>query len=187
MGALIAEDAACGQPGLVRGLVLLDGCFPSPAPFNAGLVSLALPFLGKRWYRAFRTNHEGAYQSLFGYYAKLQGMDGADREFLRERVIARVESPSQERAYFASLRSLMGTYLTGSPAFSRRVAAFPGRILILWGGEDRVLPPDSAAKLRNLRPDTAFKIIPAAGHLPHQEQPAQTADAILRWLDGAPF
>jgi pimeloyl-ACP methyl ester carboxylesterase len=182
MGALIAQDAACRQPGLVRGLVLLDGCFPSPAPFNTGLLYLALPFLGKKWYRAFRTNHDGAYQSLFGYYADFQGMDGADRDFLRERVIARVESPSQERAYFASLRSLMGTYLTRSRSFSRRIAAFPGRLLILWGGKDRVLPPDSAGKLRALRPDAAFKIIPAAGHLPHQEQPAQTAGAILRWL-----
>jgi pimeloyl-ACP methyl ester carboxylesterase len=182
MGALIAEGAACEQPGLVRGLVLLDGCFPSPAPFNAGVVYMALPVLGRRWYRAFRANHEGAYQSLVGYYADLPGMAAADRDFLRERVIARVESPGQERAYFASLRSLMGTYLTGSRSFSRRIAAFPGRLLILWGEEDRILPADSAKALRDLRPDAVFKIIPGAGHLPHQEKPDRTAEAILRWL-----
>jgi pimeloyl-ACP methyl ester carboxylesterase len=139
---------------------------------------MALPFLGKRWYRAFRTNHEGAWQSLFGYYADIQGLPEADRQFLRERVIARVESPTQERAYFASLRSLIWARAFLSGRFARFMAGFPGKIRILWGAEDKVLPPEAARTIREQRHDAVFSLIEGAGHLPQQEKPAPVAAAI---------
>jgi pimeloyl-ACP methyl ester carboxylesterase len=191
MGAGIAEGAAIARPDLVRALVLLDGCVPSSIKLNPGFFFLALPFLGKAWYRKFRKNHEAAYQSLFGYYADIEGLSGEDRQFLRERVIARVESDTQERAYFGSLRSLMWTYQTAARRFSRGIAAYvrgavPGNVLILWGEKDRVLSPDSANAVRALCPGAGFAIIPGAGHLPHQEQAAETAAAILRFMGELP-
>jgi pimeloyl-ACP methyl ester carboxylesterase len=182
MGAIIAEEAAITRPDLVRSLVLLDGCFPTPGKLGKGFLFLALPFAGKKWYRGYRKNHEGAWRSLFGYYADLAGMAEDDRNFLRERVIARVESPTQERAYFASLRSLILTYWTAARFFSRGLRAYSGKILILWGEKDRTLPADSAGRLRELRPDAAFFSIPGAGHLPHQEKPRETAALILSAL-----
>jgi pimeloyl-ACP methyl ester carboxylesterase len=182
MGALIAENAARGRPDLVGSLVLMDACFP-PASVNAGLLLMALPMTGKRWYRAFRTNPEGAYQSLVGYYADLERMPEADRRFLRERVIARVQSDTQERAYFASLRSLIMANLTALRPVSRAMAAFPGRILLLWGETDRIIPAASADRFRALRPDAGFVVIPGAGHLPQQEKPAETAREILSFLE----
>jgi pimeloyl-ACP methyl ester carboxylesterase len=68
-------------------------------------------------------------------------------------------------------------------AFTRGLTAFSGKLLILWGDQDHVLPVDSASCLRKLRPDAAFTLIPAAGHLPHQENPAETAKAIIQWLE----
>lgn len=182
MGALIAEDAAFTRPDLVQALVLMDGCMPQAAPLNRRFLLMALPFLGVRWYRAYRTDHEGAYRSLFPYYEDLAGMGEDDRRFLRERVIARVESPTQERAYFASLRSVIWTFFTGAASFARRFAAFPGKVLILWGDTDRILPPDLARTVRELRPDSVFRIIPASGHLPQQENPADAAGAIREFF-----
>jgi pimeloyl-ACP methyl ester carboxylesterase len=63
--------------------------------------------------------------------------------------------------------------------FSKQIRTFPGFILILWGEKDRILPVDTADVLRSLRPDAKYQVIPGAGHLPHQEMPAETADAIL--------
>ncbi|GHU85319.1 alpha/beta hydrolase [Spirochaetia bacterium] len=192
MGTGIAEGAAIARPDLVRGIILLDGCVPSSIKLNAGFFFLALPFLGKGWYRKFRKDHEAAYQSLFGYYAGIENMTGEDRQFLRERVIARVESDTQERAYFGSLRSLVWTYQSAARRFSRGIAAYargemaqgttPGKMLILWGEKDRVLSPDSAKTIRELCPGTGFAIIPGAGHLPHQEKAAETATSILRFM-----
>ncbi|GHT80031.1 alpha/beta hydrolase [Spirochaetia bacterium] len=186
MGTGIAEGVAIARPDLVRGLILLDGAFPSKVKLSSGFFLLALPFLGKAWYRKFRKDHEAAYRSLFGYYADLEGLSEEDRQFLRERVIARVESVGQERAYFGSLRSLIWTYQTAARRFSRGIAAYTRnaekKLLIIWGEQDRVVSADSAKTLLELCPGTELAVIPGAGHLPHQEKAAETAAVILRFI-----
>jgi pimeloyl-ACP methyl ester carboxylesterase len=195
MGAIIAEGAAFGRPDLVKGLILLDGCFPSGqsssedsvSNLSPAMILTFLPFGKKnerRAYRAFRKNHEGAYLSLDSYYADLEALDEEDRHFLRERVIARVESPTQERAYFASLHSLMGAYVFKASSYIRKLKAWPGRILLLWGEQDRTLPQDTTKRFRELRPDAEFVLIGGAGHLPHQERPVETAEAMLAFIRG---
>jgi pimeloyl-ACP methyl ester carboxylesterase len=182
MGAIIAGETAAARPDLVEALIFLDGCIPLAVALDKRLVLLALPFGGKKWYRSFRTDHEGAWRSLFGYYADITGLPEADKQFLRERVIARVESPVQERAYFASLRSFIWAAAVMKERFARFVTRFPGKILIIWGAEDKVLPPEAARTIRELRPDAAFNLIPGAGHLPHQEKPAETAALFLQFF-----
>jgi pimeloyl-ACP methyl ester carboxylesterase len=146
------------------------------------LFLLALPLLGRNWYRSFRNDHERAYQSLFGYYADFQVLSQEDRQFLRERIIARVESNTQEQAYFSSLRSLILANLWAVPYFVKNIRTFPGEILILWGEKDQALLPHTAERLRAIRPDARYRIIPGAGHLPHQEKPLETAELILEFL-----
>jgi pimeloyl-ACP methyl ester carboxylesterase len=142
-----------------------------------------LPFIGRRWYRAFRHNHAGAWRSLYPYYHDLDALADADRVFLRERVIARVHSANQERGYFASLRSMNRQFLFGRAAWSRKITAFPGKILLLWGDDDRIFPLERTAAFRSLRPDAGCIVIAEAGHLPQQEQPTKTTKALLDFLD----
>jgi pimeloyl-ACP methyl ester carboxylesterase len=182
LGAGIAEMIADKRPRLVKGLILIDGCFPFPCKIDKGLFLLGLPFVGKGWYRSFRSNHEALWKSLYPYYGDLDGMSGADREFLRERVIARVESPHQERGYFATLRSMNAFLMFGRRAVTRTMRNFSGKILILWGEKDHVFRPEKSALFRSLRPDASFALIAGAGHLPHQEKPDATAAEILRFL-----
>jgi pimeloyl-ACP methyl ester carboxylesterase len=183
MGAVIAEAVAFKRPDLVKALALIDGCFPLSGGINKGLLLMGLPFIGKRWYRAFRKDREGAWKSLYPYYHDLEGMDETDKVFLRERVIARVESGNQERAYFASLRSLNRLSLFGKAGFSFIVKKFPGQILLIWGSEDHVLPEEQAREIRLIRPDAIWKNIEGAGHLPHQESPEKTAKALIQFLE----
>jgi pimeloyl-ACP methyl ester carboxylesterase len=147
------------------------------------LFIMGLPFIGKKWYRAFRRDHEGAWQSLYGYYHNLDAMPEADKLFLRQRVIARVESGAQERAYFASLRSLNLVTLFGRAGFSYCVRHFPGKFLVIWGAEDQILKKGKAREICSLRPDTAYTLISGAGHLPHQEKPRETASAMIDFLN----
>lgn len=179
MGSIIAEAGAFARPDKVKGLILLDGCFPMGRNLDPRRMLSALPWVGKKWYRRLRRDHLAAYRSLYGYYGDLDGLPEEDRQFLRERVIARVESPTQERAYFGSLRSLVWTHLCAVSRFSMQIRTFPGFILIIWGEKDRILPLHTADTLRSLRPDAEYRVIPGAGHLPHQEKPEETADAIL--------
>ncbi|GHU72147.1 alpha/beta hydrolase [Spirochaetia bacterium] len=181
MGGAVVQLAAAKRPDLVKALVLIDGGLPLAARVPGSMLIGALPVLGKKWYRSLRKNHEGAYRSLFGYYGDFEKLPQIDRDFLRERVIARVESNAQEKAYFGSMRSTIRTNICGTGAFGRSLRAFPGRVLILWGEKDPLFPPDAASPLRVLRPDAVFTVIPGAGHLPHQEKPEETAGAILQF------
>jgi len=181
LGAGIAEMAACRRPEWVKALVLIDGCLPF-ARRGSGLFLLGMPFIGTGWYRSFRANHEAAWKSLYPYYGDLDGMSAADKDFLRERVIARVESANQERGYFATLRSMNTFPLFGERTLTREIKTFAGKIAILWGEKDAVFPPKRAAVFRGLRPDARFTQIDGAGHLPHQEKPDATAAEIIRFL-----
>ncbi|MDR2054209.1 MAG: alpha/beta hydrolase [Treponema sp.] len=198
LGALVAEGVAVSRPRLVKALILIDGCFPMGTKPDAGLLFLCLPFLGKRWYRRFRTDYEAAYRSLFPYYADFRAMAETERRFLRGRVIERVESETQERAYFASLRSTVWTFLTAGPRWLKKLSALlrggvvpsrggtgdaSKRLLMIWGEKDVIMPQAAAKPLREAFPEAAFTVVAGAGHLPHQEKPAETAAAILRFLD----
>jgi len=183
MGCGVAELAAFRRPDLVQALVFIDGCFPIDGNISKGMLSLCLPFIGKKWYRAFRANHEAAWRTLYAYYHDLDAMSEEDKCFLRERVIARVESENQERGYFASLRSIIAAFMFRQAAFSRKIKKYKGKLLLLWGEHDRVMPLKEAALFRALRPDAALKIIAGAGHLPHQEKPVETVESLLPFLD----
>jgi pimeloyl-ACP methyl ester carboxylesterase len=124
-------------------------------------------------------------------------MDETELQFLRERVVERVESETQERAYFASLRSMVWVSLTAGQRYLKKLSAFlrggaasahggtdvSKRLLMLWGEKDVIMPQAAAKPLREAFPEAAFTVIGGAGHLPHQEKPAETAAAILRFLD----
>ena len=178
MGAVVAELAAFSVPALAVGLVMLDGGLPSTERLSPAMLRMLTPFLGERTYRAFRNDHAAAYSSLEPYYADLAGLPEIDRTFLRGRVIARVESETQLRAYFASMRSLVMTAATGSGRLARSLAAYPGNILLGWGEQDRIMSRDTARAIQAVRKDAKLVIFPGAGHLPQQETPAAVAEAI---------
>jgi pimeloyl-ACP methyl ester carboxylesterase len=182
LGAGIAEMVAYQCPHLVKWLILLDGCLPFEFKTDKAMFLMSLPFVGKGWYRSFRSNHEAAWKSLYPYYRDLEAMSEADKTFLRERVIARVESTNQERGYFATLRSMNAFFLFRRRTATRIGLHAPGKIALLWGEHDRIFPPHRATLLRRLRPDASFTLIADAGHLPHQEKPDVCAAEILRFL-----
>jgi len=182
LGAAICEMAACKRPDLIKALILIDGCFPIVNKIERGVLLLMLPSVGSKWYRSFRKNPQLAWESLYPYYADLDAMSGEDREFLRERVIARVESDNQERGYLSTMRSMNFFFMFNGRFVSRGIKTYAGKIAILWGKEDRILPVEKAALFRGLRPDAKMVLISGAGHLPHQEKHEETAAEMLRFL-----
>jgi pimeloyl-ACP methyl ester carboxylesterase len=183
MGSGIAEYAAFLKPELVQALILMDGCFPIPGGVGKGLFSLLLPGVGKRWYRSFRKNHEAAWKSLYAYYHDLEAMSDEDKKFLRERVIDRVESDNQERGYLLSLRSMIAMFMFKKGFFIRGLKRFKGKLFLIWGEHDNVMSVKNTSIFKALRPDAVLEIIAGAGHLPQQEKPQETAEAVLRFLE----
>jgi pimeloyl-ACP methyl ester carboxylesterase len=183
LGAGLAQLVAMRARVEVAGLVLMDGGLPSPPDSGAGMAASVMPFLGESRYRSLRGRPEAAFESLRAYYADVDGLPEADRSFLARRVVERVDSEVQLRAYFSLLRSLVLRAVFGSRAFASFLASTRLPILIIWGRADRILPPAAADLLAGLAPRARKIIIDEAGHLPHQEAPIPTAAAILDFLE----
>jgi pimeloyl-ACP methyl ester carboxylesterase len=56
--------------------------------------------------------------------------------------------------------------------------------LLIWGRQDRLVPPDIADTLRKVMPASRLQIIDGAGHVVMFDQPAAFNDAVLRFLSG---
>ena len=182
MGAAVAELASFHEKNPVKGLLFIDGGLPSAGGITATLLASLVPGVGERGYRAWRANHEGAYSSLAPYYGDIAALPESDRIFLRERVIARVESESQLRAYFSSFRSYIAQAAFHASAFRDRLAKLDIPLLVVWGELDRILPLPTREPLLATRADASAVAIPGAGHLPHQEKPAAVATAIEAFI-----
>ena len=97
--------------------------------------------------------------------------------------MARVESHSQEQAFFQTQTSLIKVYLTASSRFARFIRGYKGKILLLWGEKDRIMPRTSAESFKALREGIELEIISGAGHLPQQERPRETAQLMADFMD----
>ncbi len=54
--------------------------------------------------------------------------------------------------------------------------------LIVWGAQDRLLPPAFAAAWQRAIPGARLVTVPGAGHVPHVEKPGETAAAIADFI-----
>src|SRR5947199_10826950 len=53
--------------------------------------------------------------------------------------------------------------------------------LLLWGDDDRLVPPAYGEAYRRHLPQAELKLIPACGHLPMFEKEADFVDAVARF------
>ena len=66
-----------------------------------------------------------------------------------------------------------------APALLRRLRR---PCLLLWGGDDRLVPLDVGRQCQRLRPDLTLEVIDEAGHCPHDERPDAFHQVLIPWL-----
>jgi pimeloyl-ACP methyl ester carboxylesterase len=54
--------------------------------------------------------------------------------------------------------------------------------LIIWGGQDHLIPPDNADKFQHDIPGSRLAVFDKLGHVPHEEDPVATVAAVLDFL-----
>ena len=58
-------------------------------------------------------------------------------------------------------------------------------LLVLWGSQDRLVPPQISQQLSAHKPDLELQLLPQLGHCPHDEHPRLFNARVLHWLQGA--
>jgi pimeloyl-ACP methyl ester carboxylesterase len=54
--------------------------------------------------------------------------------------------------------------------------------LVMWGGRDRLVPQEFGPRFVKDIADARLVVFPALGHIPHEEDPAQTVAEFKRFL-----
>jgi len=65
---------------------------------------------------------------------------------------------------------------------SHRIAELKLPTLIIWGGRDRLIPPDTAERFHHDIGGSTMAIFEELGHLPQEEDPARTVAAVKQFL-----
>ncbi|MEO0698239.1 MAG: alpha/beta hydrolase [Pseudomonadota bacterium] len=69
-----------------------------------------------------------------------------------------------------------------TPIPAADIAAITAPALIVWGDEDRLIPLAAGQWLDKTLPSSRLKIYSGIGHLPHEEAPHATLEAVQEWL-----
>ena len=71
----------------------------------------------------------------------------------------------------------------GNTKLERRLPLINAPTLLLWGGEDRIVPRSYADRFAGLiAGKSEIRVIPGAGHLAELDKPDEVAAAILAWM-----
>jgi pimeloyl-ACP methyl ester carboxylesterase len=68
------------------------------------------------------------------------------------------------------------------PRAPERIATLKVPTLILWGGQDRLIPPENAQKFAKDIAGSKLVVFDALGHVPHEEDPAATVAPVKAFL-----
>ena len=113
----------------------------------------------------------------------LDDLPEADREFLFRRVNKRVWSDKQRKAYFSTLRNLGPWVRDCQTNLPEQLKGLTIPTLIIRGDFDDLFSEENARSVARVQPNTTYCSIHDAGHLPHQERPAEFLIALQDWLE----
>lgn len=185
LGSLVCAVAAATYPEMVRGLVLIN--LPDVSlrqemiprwlqPTVRTVESLvASPPLIRLLFQLLRR------PSLVRLWATVAYPDSSR---VTEELIEILATPAQDEGATGTFASLVRA--VNRPNFSASMQeilpSLTIPILLVWGTEDRMIPPSLAPRFAKLNPLICWKELAGAGHCPHDEFPHEFNQIFLDWL-----
>lgn len=180
MGAMVSQRLAMARPDLVKQLVLIGGTLSQgKQPINLGTLLFLIPGVGEIFYSTLRASQDKSYETLRPYYYQLDQLPEAQRNFLRDRVWARVWSAGQRRGFLSTLRWMVIDTSLRMPQFMAGLAKLNIPTLLVWGDHDNIMPIANAEAILKVMPNARLVVLPETGHLPQQETPQAVIDLLL--------
>jgi len=172
-GGTVAMQFYLQHPDRVQGLILVD-----PAVYEGGG--------GPSWLRPFyntqQMNHLGPLivRSIQTSGIQLLKTAWYDQSKITSETMAGYTKPLQvdnwDRAlwYFTAASQPSG--------LTARLSEFNLPVLVITGDTDKIIPTADSIRLAGALPNAKLIIIPLAGHVPHEEQPALFMQAVNDYL-----
>lgn len=175
-GARLAWTIAAEAPGRVGGLVLVasSGLAEEPAEVPAGFVVAGWPGVRDVLRNTLpRFLLRMSLESVYGDPARLteaevdRFFDITVREGNRDVLFGRYGGIEEEAGFGPAEAVLAG------------IAA---PTLLIWGSEDRLVPPSAAGRFAAVMPDAEAVVLRGLGHVPHSEDPEATLAVVRAWV-----
>ena len=175
LGGAIAWRAALAHPARIEKLILVDaGGYPPHAtsmPLGFRLARLArLPFVATMLEHVLpRSLVAQGFRNIYGDPSKVT----------QEQIDRSVEL-TQRAGNRRALLERAKQRRTG--ILAERIPELKLPTLILWGGRDRLIPPDDAERFHRDIAGSTLVVFDDLGHAPEEEDPAGTVAAVKQFL-----
>ena len=173
LGGEIAWRAVALAPQRFERLILVDAAGHALAPVSVplGFRVAALPVVNRIAEHLLpRALVAGSVRSVYGDPSRVT-------DALVDRYFELTLREGNRRALGTRLQQLEA----GAHVDRLKTLALP--TLILWGGRDRLIPPSTAQHfMRDIR-GAQLVMFDELGHVPHEEDPARTVQAVLAFLE----
>lgn len=173
LGGEIAWNVAVEAPERVERLILVDsaGYTPSPVSVPLGFRLARMPVIKR--VAEFILPERVVRSSIVNVYGH--------PERITDALVARYTALTRREGNRAALSARMEQMDAGARQDLIRTLKVP--TLILWGGQDRLIPPDHGKHFAADIPGSTLVMLDDLGHVPHEEDPVRTAAEVARWLN----
>ena len=103
---------------------------------------------------------------------------------ISEETLALYKKPLQAENWDRALWEL--TLASQESDLAERLDEFTLPVLVITGEVDKIVPTEQSVRLAGELPDAQLVVIPQAGHLPHEEQPAAFLEAVKSFAQSLP-
>lgn len=171
-GGRVAWNTALAQPGMVERLILVDAAgYPDPAAsMPIGFRLAQLPMLGAVIERVLpRSVVESSVRNVYGDPSRVT-------DALVERYFELTLRAGNRGAVVQRFQQ------AGMGDGFERIRQLKLPTLIIWGDDDRLIPPNSALRFQQDIAGSELALFKGLGHVPHEEDPAATLARLQRFL-----
>jgi len=174
-GGAVAMLTALAYPERVKALVLID-----PAVYNSGNQSPIAHWLLNT--PQMRRLGPLVARQIQGWGLKFARSAWHDPTQITGAIWAGYQKPLQVADWDRALWEL--TAANAPAGLPERLAELSLPVLVITGDDDRIVPMALSVKLAAELPNAKLVVVPACGHVPHEECPQAVLDAIQTFLAG---
>jgi pimeloyl-ACP methyl ester carboxylesterase len=172
LGGEVAWRVATLAPARVQQLILVDAAGPpfTPESVPIGFMAARLPVLG--WISQHLTPRELVADSVASVYA--------DRSRVSPALVDRYHELTLREGNRRALNLRLNQMVIGEDA--ERIAQVKQPTLILWGAQDRLIPPSVGRDFARRIAGSQLVVLDGLGHVPQEEDPVRSVEPVKAFL-----